>query len=196
MVVEVEDPDSDPQYRAAKIVTRTAQSDAELAKEQANGVGPVSTIYQAIEGQVAVTAEQLEQGSGELRRLHRMMGSLRIRKDGVLEARTARQGQPRWCAVCPPSLRGNVVWKTHTQTHSGVARTTSRIQLTWYWPGMTAMIRRTVRSCEICQAAKHGGMKGPQGRQRLHAGRPWQKLAVDLFGPMPETSRGISGYLS
>ena len=102
----------------------------------------------------------------------------------------ARQGQPRWCAICPPSLRGNVVWKTHTQTHSGVARTTSRIQLTWYWPGMTAMIRRTVRSCEICQAAKHGGMKGPQGRQRLHAGRPWQKLAVDLVGPMPETSRG------
>ena len=82
----MEDPDSDSQYRAAKIVTRTVRSDAELAKEQANGVGPVSIIYQALEEQVAVTTEQLEQGSSELRRLHRMMRSLRIRKDGVLEA--------------------------------------------------------------------------------------------------------------
>ena len=118
VATEVEDPDSDPQYRAAKIVTRTAQSDAELAKEQANGVGPVSIIYQALEEQVAVTTEQLEQGSSELRRLHRIMGSLRIRKDGVLEAQIARQGQPRWCAICPPSLRGSVIWKTHTHTNS------------------------------------------------------------------------------
>ena len=52
------------------------------------------------------------------------------------------------------------------------------------------MVRKAARSCEICQAAKHGGTKGPQGRQRLHAGRPWQKVAVDLVGPMPETARG------
>ena len=52
------------------------------------------------------------------------------------------------------------------------------------------MVRKVVRSCEICQADKHGGTKGPQGRQRLHAGGPWQKVAVDLVGPMPETARG------
>ena len=91
---DVEDPDSNPQCRTAKIVTQTAPSDAELAKEQANGVGPVSIIYQALKEQVAVTTEQLEQGSGKLRRLHRMMGSLRIRKDGVFDGRIARQGQP------------------------------------------------------------------------------------------------------
>ena len=55
---------------------------------------------------------------------------------------------------------------------------------------MTAMVRKVVRSCEICQAAKHGGTERPQGRQRLHAGRTWQKVAVDLVGLMPETARG------
>ena len=88
------------------------------------------------------------------------------------------------------SSRSSVIWRTHTLAHSGVARTTNRLQLTWYWPGMTAMTRRIIRSCEVCQAAKHGGTKGPQGRQRLYAGRPWQRVAVDLVGPMPETSRG------
>ena len=51
------------------------------------------------------------------------------------------------------------------------------------------MVRKVVRSCEILQAAKHGGTKGHQGRQRLHADPPWQKVAVDLVGPMPETAR-------
>ena len=118
------------------------------------------------------------------------MDSLRIRADGVLEARVAPQNKPRWCAICPPSFRSSVIWRTHTLVHSGVARTTSLLQLTWYWPGMTAMTRRIIRSCEVCQAAKHRGTKGPQERQRLHAGRPWQSVTVDLVGPMPETSKG------
>ena len=52
------------------------------------------------------------------------------------------------------------------------------------------MTRRIIRSCDVWQAAKHGGTKGPRGRQRLHAGQLWQSMAVDLVGPMPETSKG------
>ena len=74
--------------------------------------------------------------------------------------------------------------------HSGIVRTLRRIQLTWYWPGLTAQVRRLVQTCEICQTAKHGGTKDPQSRQRLYAGRPWQKVAVDLVGPMPTTPKG------
>ena len=173
-----------------KIMTRTAGSDTELAKEQASGTGPVAIIYKALQDEVEVTSEQLDSGSAELKRLNKMRGSLRLRPDGVLEARVAPQGKSRWCAICPPSLRGHMVWTTHALAHSGVVRTTNRLQLTWYWPGMTAMVRRMVKSCEICQAAKHGGTKGAQGKQRLHAGRPWQKVAIDLVGPMPETARG------
>ena len=74
--------------------------------------------------------------------------------------------------------------------HSGISRTLGRIQLAWYWPGMTAETRGVVRSCEVCQAAKKGGTHAPGGRQRLFAGRPWQKVAIDLVGPMPATPRG------
>ena len=55
--------------------------------------------------------------------------------------------------------------------------------------GMTAEVRRMVKNCEVCQSAKSGGAHPSKGQQRLHAGRPWQKLAVDLVGPMPPTSR-------
>ena len=83
-----------------------------------------------------------------------------------------------------------MVWHTHDLAHSGAGRTLSRLQLTWYWPGMTAEVRQVVRTCEVCQAAKQGGTRATGERQRLYAGRPWQKVAVDLVGPMPETSRG------
>ena len=55
---------------------------------------------------------------------------------------------------------------------------------------MTTEVRAVVRGCEVCQAAKGGGTTSSGGRQRLYAGRPWQKVAVDLVGPMPETARG------
>ena len=52
------------------------------------------------------------------------------------------------------------------------------------------MVKRIVKCCKICQAAKHWGTKGAQGKQRLQAGQPWQILAIDLVGPMPETNKG------
>ena len=55
---------------------------------------------------------------------------------------------------------------------------------------MSADVRRYIGQCEICQRAKAGGLQPTQGRRRLFAGRPWQKLAIDLVGPLPETERG------
>ena len=45
MAAEVDDSSEDLLCRTAKIVTRTTQSDAKAAREQATGVGPVSFIY-------------------------------------------------------------------------------------------------------------------------------------------------------
>ena len=79
----------------ARRVTRTTQTDAELAKEQAAGKGHVAVIYQAFLNSVEVAEEQLEMRSVELRRLHRQKHSLCLWTDGVLEARVAPQGKFR-----------------------------------------------------------------------------------------------------
>ena len=104
--IEVNDTIENRLCSAAKITTRTTQSDA---REQATGVGHVSVIYRAIREHVEVTAEQLAQDSVELRKLHRMLDTLQIRTDDVLETRLAPQTKPRWCVICPPSFRGSVV---------------------------------------------------------------------------------------
>ncbi|XP_067944535.1 uncharacterized protein [Watersipora subatra] len=133
--------------------------------------------------------EHLEVGSRELDILHHMQGSLRIQQDGVLEARVALQGCARRCAICPPA-------KQETLAHSVVGRATSRFQLTWYWPGLMFTVRRLIKSCKVCQAAKHRGTKAARGKRRLYARRLWQKVAMDLVVPFLVTLRGYKWVLS
>ena len=74
--------------------------------------------------------------------------------------------------------------------HSGASRTTERLRLSWYWYGMVSMVRRTLSTCEVCQAAKHGKLPSTTGTRHLYSGWPWQWVAIDLVGPMPLTPRG------
>ena len=173
-------------------VARVEQSatPVELQKLQSEGEGPVPTMYQSVLAEEPLTAEELTVGSKELRQLHQRRHSMRISEKGLLEIRVSPQSKARWCVICPPALRTTTIWQAHSMAHSGMSRTLSRIQLAWYWPGMTAEVRRVVQSCEVCQAAKSGGTQSASGRKRLYAGRPWQRVAVDLVGPMPETIRG------
>ena len=115
---------------------------------------------------------------------------MRISSEGILEIWISPRGKGRWCTVCPSSNRKTIIWETHKLAHSGIHRTVSRIQLVWYWPNMVAEVRRLLKSCEVCQLANPGGTHQGGGRQWLYAGRPWQKLAVDLAGPIPTTARG------
>ena len=156
-------------------VARVAHSPgpAELAKLQKEGTGPVAKMYSVLEKDQELDAETLDLGGRELKQLYQRRHSLRLNSDGVLQLRMSPQGVSRWCTVCPPSLRRAMVWQTHNLAHSGAGRTLSRLQLLWYWPGMTTEVRQVIRTCEVCQAAKQGGTKVAGGRQRLFAGRPW-----------------------
>ena len=83
-----------------------------------------------------------------------------------------------------------MVWETHGIAHAGMNRMVARLQLVWYWSRMVSEVRKTLRSCEVCQVAKPGRNR-PQGSpQRLYTRRPWQKVAIDLVRPLPRTKRG------
>ena len=107
----------------------------------------------------------------------------------VLEVRLSASGYARWCTLCPKADKNRVILETHKLAHAGVHKTVKRLLLNWYWPGLNADVRWLIKTYEICQVAKAGGNHTAKSRHRLYAGRPWQKLAVDLVGPMPETKR-------
>ena len=173
---------------AVVLTARTSKTTDLVTAQQLAGTA-VAQIYKAVQQQTELVEADVQRGSTELRILHRMFSSLRLRPDGVLEARINTQNKIRWSVVCPPQIRETVIWDVHLQAHIGVHKTTERIRLNWYWPGMTADVRRAVKTCEQCQVAKHGGLHPSSGRRRLYAGRPWQQVAIDLVGPFPPTPR-------
>ena len=161
-----------------------------MARDQATGEHPVAKIYRTLQTGEPLSAEKLQLGGTELKRLYAKKEALRNRTDGVLEIRRVLNEKVHWCVVCPTFIRKTVIWETHGLAHSIMNRTVARFQLACYWPGMVAEVRRLLRTCEVCQMAKPGGNKPPSSRQRLYAGRPWQKVTIDLVGLMPRTQRG------
>ena len=69
--------------------------------------------------------------------------------------------------------------------HLGVIKTTARVMMNWYWPGMTADIRRFVLGCQICQQSKIAKTKTAGERQHLFRGD---------HGNMPSYSRKCATY--
>ena len=144
-----------------------------VAQNQATGEHPVAKIYRALQTGEPLSAEKLQLGGTELKRLYTRKEALRIRTDGVLEIRLVINKKARWCIVCPSSIKKTVIWETHELAHSGMNRTVARLQLAWCSTGMVAEVRRLLPTCEVCQMAKPGG-----------------KVAIDLVGPMPRTQKG------
>jgi len=117
--------------------------------------------------------------------------SLRFNSDGLLTITLAASTNhsERERVICLSALRQELIWDTHKQAHAGAARVTRCLQLQWFWLDMTRDVRLWVQKCKVCQASKHGRSTETAGRRRLHAGRPWQVVAVDLVGLMPTTVR-------
>ena len=67
-----------------------------------------------------------------------------------------------------------------------------RISTNFYWPGIGADIRRYCQSCDICQRnIPKGRVTKVPLRETPIIDTPFERVAVDLIGPMkPTTDRG------
>ena len=166
------------------------QTDNDIATLQRQSPGAVGQIYRAIESGQQISQAELDEGDQELCMLVRLWPTLFLDEQGILRTTVTKPGRNVHPAICPPLMRTEVIWRCHQMAHSGASRTTERLRLSWYWYGMVSMVRRTLSTCEVCQAAKHGKAPSTTGTRHLYSGRPWQWVAIDLVGPMPLTPRG------
>ena len=153
--------------------------------------GDVATIYRAVKsGKSDLDSQSIQLGSPELKKLASMMTLMHISGEGVLMVRAKVNHRFKDVTVCPLSIRETVMWECHRAAHLGIMKTIRRLRNVWYWPGVTAHVRRVVRSCEVCQVAKTSRKSTSKEVQRLYSGRPWQKVAIDMVGPLPATQLG------
>nr|XP_054761218.1 uncharacterized protein LOC129267596 [Lytechinus pictus] len=75
--------------------------------------------------------------------------------------------------------------------HQGVKKTSDKIMLSFFWPGLQAEVSRFCQSCDICQRTISKGRvpRVPLGKMPI-IDVPFKRIAVDLIGPIqPITSR-------
>ncbi|UFO01039.1 hypothetical protein LOK48_06560 (plasmid) [Wolbachia endosymbiont of Corcyra cephalonica] len=74
--------------------------------------------------------------------------------------------------------------------HLGVKKTLMKVRHRFYWLNCREDVENWCRKCTTCAA-----VKGPQTRSRgklrvYNVGAPWERIAIDVAGPFPETDEG------
>lgn len=94
------------------------------------------------------------------------------------------------CLVIPSHEREKVLSEYHdapTAGHFGVERTLHRLSSKFYWPGMRQYVADYIKKCVPCQRYKVDIRKPAGLLQTPATTRRFEVVAVDLFGPLPET---------
>ena len=81
--------------------------------------------------------------------------------------------------IVPTKLRSEMKTKLHS-SHMGAEACLRRARECFFWPGMSAEIRKLVAQCETCSAFGTSYLKETLMPHELPS-RPWQKIAVDLL---------------
>ena len=72
--------------------------------------------------------------------------------------------------------------------HFSLEETYRRIKIRYYWPQMYDDARKYVRSCDECQ--RRGKNQRTEPLHPIKVGQPFDRLGMDIVGPLPKTSRG------
>ena len=90
--------------------------------------------------------------------------------------------------IVPRQLRKAFLREAHNGVisgHLGCQRVLERLRQRCFWPGMSRDVEEWCRECDICARRKNPKpiQRAPLGY--IAAGQPFERLAMDLMGPLP-----------
>ena len=114
--------------------------------------------------------------------------------DQVLWYRSSREGyRTKDLLVTPKSLREAILKAAHVTReagHGGEERTLDRVMSSYWWPGITVDVKKTVNTCQTCLAAK-SKLPAPGTLQPIQINdAPNIRVHMDLFGPLKTGAAG------
>ncbi|CAG9137969.1 unnamed protein product [Plutella xylostella] len=116
-----------------------------------------------------------------------------VLSDGILYryGPEADDDEENACLVIPLHERAKILSDYHdapTAGHFGVDRTLARLHTRFYWPGMRSYVADYIKECAACQRYKVDTRKPSGLLQTPATARRFEVVAIDLFGPLPETA--------
>jgi hypothetical protein len=116
-------------------------------------------------------------------------------RDGVLVRRwESADGRKKTAqVVVPQSKVEEVLTELHggaSGGHLGANKTMNKVRQRYYWLRLRDDVERWCRQCDACAASR-----GPRTRSRglmhqYNVGAPFERIAIDIAGPFPESDRG------
>jgi hypothetical protein len=99
----------------------------------------------------------------------------------------------------PPSLRERCMSELHDTPfsgHKGVWKTMDSVQRMYFWPGLTADVKRFVGTCSSCQRNKVQNKKPIGPLQPLEVPKErWEQVTMDFITGLPCTAAGYDAIL-
>ena len=119
-------------------------------------------------------------------------------EDGLLVKKVTNElGETRKLIAIPKDLRSSIFHTAHSASlagHLGKKRTSSRIAQHFYWPGMGRFVKQMCQQCVDCQKGNRRRSTRAPLTPLPVVENPWQRIAVDIVGPL-DRSRGGNKYL-
>jgi len=140
-----------------------------------------------------LTSNELARHNPATKPLHAQWERLKI-TEGVLYRKfwSNNQEGESWQLVAPVAYRKEVMRTAHasvTGGHMGVKKTQVKVAKQVYWVGWSKDVHEFCRSCDVC-AKYHRGTKKQSELQNMCVGAPWERVAIDITGPHPQSTKG------
>ena len=137
--------------------------------------------------------------SAEVREYSRQLDTMYLKNKCIFRTYFHDDERSHEQLLVPEKLRKEVFYYCHDHPscgHLGIEKTLDRVMARFYWYNFKHDVETYIKGCTKCEA-KRGGPTKPQGKLSPNkAGFPFQRLAFDLVGPLPKTSRGNNHILT
>lgn len=98
----------------------------------------------------------------------------------------------QWRIVVPTCLINKLIKYIHDRLgHPGQYKTLQYLRVNYYWKGMSKDVKKSVRSCDLCQRIKVLTAKMEGEWEMVKAERPGDLATVDYYGPLPKSVGGV-----
>nr|WP_253310135.1 reverse transcriptase domain-containing protein [Rickettsia endosymbiont of Ceutorhynchus assimilis] len=95
--------------------------------------------------------------------------------------------------VIPKDRVEDVLKEIHDGTsgaHFGVNKTLDKIRERFYWVHYHKDVKSWCRKCDICATSKGPKLRSRGPMKQYNVGPPFERIAIDVAGPFPESERG------
>ncbi|KAI2658233.1 Transposon Ty3-G Gag-Pol polyprotein [Labeo rohita] len=116
-----------------------------------------------------------------------------IVKNGLLYCVAQRRGEVKELLVVPKGKVEMIMELAHAHPmagHLGAANTAQRIRDRFHWPGLDGDVKRFCQACPACQKTSPRAPPPSPLIPLPIIGVPFERIGMDLVGPLPKSARG------